>query len=252
MGKRILIIPDYHAHPEYDNTRAKYIGKHIHETAPDKVICLGDFADLPSLNRAATRQEGIKSLEGKRYQKDLDAARVAQDTLFDHGADNTNSPVMLLGNHEAFIDRMLGDDPRLEGRVSVADLEYEDYGWKVVPFKETYIYAGWAFCHFFSSGDMGRPIGGKSVAASLVRANHMSSVVGHNHRFDYHEEYRPDGKKIIGISAGCITHPRDIGDWNRQTAAGWWRGLITIDGAASGQCTGIEAVTLQKLEEMYK
>lgn len=256
MGKRILVIPDYHAHPDFDNKRAALIGKHIAERAPDRVICSGDFTDLPSLNRAASKSEGIRSLEGRRYQKDLEASYDANETLWNAYHENTSAPQppseMLLGNHEEFINRLLGEDPRLEGKVSVDDLCYEDYGWRVHPFKEAYIYAGWAFCHFFSSGDMGRPIGGANVAASLVRKLHMSAVVGHNHRFDFFEEVRPDGKKVTGISAGCIAHPRDIGLWNKQTAPSWFYGLIEIDGAASGQYTSITATTLAKLEEMYK
>jgi len=249
-GKKLLIIPDYHAHPDYDNKRAGWVGNLIAGTRPDLVVCLGDFADLPSLNATARKHSGYLRLEGSRIKRDLDSAKDAFDKLnkpFSSIRRYNPRLVMLLGNHENFIDRTASHDPKIEGFLTLDNLPYAKSKWRVVPFLTTYAYAGWAFSHFFASGVMGRPIGGKHVAASLVAKNHMSSVVGHNHLLDYHEETRPDGKKVIGISAGCLTHPDHVEDWNHQTAASWWRGVIMLDGVKCGGATGVSMITLDEL-----
>jgi 3',5'-cyclic AMP phosphodiesterase CpdA len=48
MSKVHLIIPDQHAHPEYLNKRADYVGQLIKDLKPDVVINLGDAADIAS------------------------------------------------------------------------------------------------------------------------------------------------------------------------------------------------------------
>lgn len=252
---RVLIIPDYHATPGFDNRRAGYIGNYIADNRPDVIVCLGDFADLPSLNEAARRGEGNRAFEGSRYAKDLAANEDALERLHNPFARRSGyNPrlVMLGGNHEHFIERAIDLSPRLEGTISLDDLGYEDYGWRVYPFLKTFCLGGWAFCHFFPSGNMGRPISGKHIASSLVAKNHMSSVVGHNHLLDWHEETRPDGRKVIGISAGCITHPEDVGMWNRQTARNWWRGVILLDGLKEGGYRSVERMGLDALKRRYK
>ncbi len=252
-GKSVLIIPDAHACPEHDNERFTWLGKYVDDVRPDSIICLGDFSDLGSINASAAKHEGAVAVEGKRLQKDLDATHDALDKFANPFARRRYSPRMhmLHGNHEDFISRVTDRDPRLKEVITLDMLEYSSYGWTEVPFKETYVYAGWAFNHFFSSGDMGRPIGGVNVAASLVRKNHMSSVVGHNHRFDWHEETRPDGKPVIGVSAGCYVHPNDIGKWSRQTAKTWWRGVVLLHGARGGGYSSFEAVGMDALKERY-
>ena len=45
----LLIIPDPHANPDYDNDRFKALGKFIMHEKPEVIVWLGDMADLPSL-----------------------------------------------------------------------------------------------------------------------------------------------------------------------------------------------------------
>ena len=75
----LLIIGDPHAHPDYDNSRFEKLGKFIVKAEPDAVICMGDFADMPSLS---TYDKGTKGFEGRRYKKDVDSILDAQDKLF--------------------------------------------------------------------------------------------------------------------------------------------------------------------------
>ena len=75
----LLIIGDPHAHPDYDNKRFTALGKYILKTKPDIIVCLGDFADMPSLS---SYDKGTKGFEGRRYKKDVNAVIDAQEKLF--------------------------------------------------------------------------------------------------------------------------------------------------------------------------
>lgn len=252
-GKSVLIIPDAHATPERDNKRFTWLGRYIDDVRPDTIVCLGDFADLASLNETAIRTTGPIALEGKRYRKDIEAVDDALDKLHSPWARRRYSPklYMLHGNHEYFIQRAINRDPRLEGTLCISDLGYSDYGWKEIPFLSPLFYAGFAFSHYFAAGVSGRAIGGKHIAGRLVAVNHMSSVVGHNHTYDFHQEARPDGSSVIGISAGCYVHPEDVEQWNIQTHKKWWGGVVLLRGARAGGFSCIERPGLVELKERY-
>ncbi len=154
-----LILPDPHAHPAYDNDRFIALGRFIARERPDTIVCIGDFADMPSLS---SYDRGKLSYEGRRYQDDCDAVLDAQNKMFSAMAAESNNGfqrehyrprlVITLGNHEDRITRAVQDDPGLEEKLSIRDLGYESFGWKVFPFMQPAIINGIAYCHYFASG----------------------------------------------------------------------------------------------------
>ena len=76
----ILIIPDPHASPDYDNKRFTALGNLIVDKQPHIVLCLGDMADMPSLS---SYDKGTKGFEGRRYKKDVASTIDAQVKLFE-------------------------------------------------------------------------------------------------------------------------------------------------------------------------
>jgi len=56
----LMIIPDAHAHPDYNNERFRAVGRLLMEEQPECVVCLGDLADLPSLS---SYDKGTKGFE---------------------------------------------------------------------------------------------------------------------------------------------------------------------------------------------
>ena len=75
----LLIIPDAHASPGYDNERFTAVGQFLMDERPEYVVCLGDWADLPSLS---SYDKGTRGFEGRRYSKDVKAVIDAQEKLF--------------------------------------------------------------------------------------------------------------------------------------------------------------------------
>ena len=179
----------------------KHTGNYIAEKRPNVIVCIGDFADMPSLSSYAI---GKADAEGQRYVADIKAARRAMETLLEPVRKVKNYKprmVLTLGNHEDRITREVEANPRLIGKISIDDLGYKDAGWEVVPFLKVIKIDGFEYVHYFTSGVMGRPV---SSAAALLRERHCSGVMGHVQLTDiaFHKK-----SGHIGIIAGCCyTH----------------------------------------------
>lgn len=153
-----LVLPDVQFKPGNDTAFLTAIGNYIVDKKPDTVVCIGDFADMPSLS---SYDVGKKSFEGRRYKADLEATHQGMEVLL-APLSNYNSKmrrtkhslylprlVLTLGNHENRINRVVENDPKLEGTISVEDLKYADFGWEVVPFLKPIIIDGIAYCFGF-------------------------------------------------------------------------------------------------------
>ena len=79
MTRDYLLIPDQHAHPDFNNNRADWLGKFILDRKPDVVVNMGDAADMPSLS---AYDKGKASFHGMNYQRDIEAHLDFQDRLW--------------------------------------------------------------------------------------------------------------------------------------------------------------------------
>lgn len=209
-----LVIPDTQVKPGVDTSHLEWIGKYIVDKQPEKIIQIGDFADMQSLS---SYDRGKKSFEGRRYKDDITSVHKAMDKLFaplvaynKKQREKKKAPyvprlILTLGNHEDRISRAVEDDPKLEGVISLEDLCYESWGWEVYPFLQPVNVDGVLYAHYFTSGVMGRPV---TSARALVKAKHTSAVMGHVQTTDiYMGDTRPDGTSIIGLFSGtCYLH----------------------------------------------
>lgn len=235
---RHFVIPDVQAKPGQDFDFLRKIGEYIVEKKPDKIICIGDFADMPSLS---SYDIGKKAFEGRRYTKDINAAKEAMDAflspLVEHNTRAKKNKEkqyrpelhLTLGNHEHRIDRAINSDPKLEGLISVNDLNYEVYGWRVYPFLDVVVIDGIAYSHYFVSGLMGRPA---TSANAQLNKTHMSCISGHQQGLQIATGKTGDGKLIHSIIAGsCYEHNEDY--LGRQ-GNNHWRGALMLNDVNDG------------------
>lgn len=247
-----LIIPDIQAKHGEDFTFLSRIGKYIVEKKPDVVVQLGDFVDMESLS---SYDAGKKSFEGRRYTKDVEAAREAMDSLleplrsFNERAKKNKEKqykprlVLCLGNHEERIERAVQNDPKLEGLIKYADLPYGD--WEVHDFLKPVFIDGVAYCHYFPSGVLGRPA---TTASALVSKQHMSCIAGHQQGKQVAYGKRPDGSTITCIIAGsCYEHDEGYLDFQSNKH---WRGVIMLHEVNEGTFDEM-FVSLKYLEKKY-
>lgn len=256
---KILVIPDVQAKPGVDFSFLRRIGCYLVEKKPDVVVCIGDWADLPSLS---SYDRGKKSFEGRRYKRDIEAAQFAMQALLgplheynamrrkNKKAEYRPRMVLTLGNHEARISRAVEDDPKLDGMLSLKDLAYEEYGWEVYPFLERVIIDGVAFAHYFTTGLMGRPA---STAQAQLRKANMSCVAGHQQGKQIAYATRADGKTITSIIAGsCYEHDEAyLGAQGNQH----YRGLLMLhevnDGAFDEMWVSLSYLNQRYPNERY-
>lgn len=213
---KILIIPDAQVRSDVDISHLYYAGMYAKDKKPDVIVCLGDFADMPSLS---SYDVGKKSFEGRQYTKDIEAARNAMETFLTpirieqerlrRNKDKSWNPrlVMTLGNHENRINRAVENDRKLEGLLRVEDLGYEEAGWEVYPFLEPVSINGVVFCHYFTSGVLGRPC---TTASALISKKHQSCIAGHQQGKQVAYGTRADGSTITSMILGSFyTHDED-------------------------------------------
>jgi hypothetical protein len=233
-----FILPDVQAKPGQDFTFLRKIGEYVIEKQPEKIICLGDFADMPSLS---SYDVGKKSFEGRRYTLDIQAATDAMEAFLapivnynfkaKKNKEKQYKPEMhlTLGNHEQRIERAINNDPKLDGLISYSDLDYEGWGWKVYPFLDVVVIDGIAYSHYFTSGLMGRPA---TSANAQLNKTHMSCISGHQQGLQIATGKTGEGKLIHSIIAGsCYEHDEDY--LGRQ-GNNHWRGALMLNDVNNG------------------
>lgn len=250
-----LVIPDCQIRPGDDITYLNNIGQYIVEKKPDVVVCLGDFADMPSLS---SYDVGKKAYEGRSYLKDIAATHDAMASLMDplvaynqrqaRNAKKQYHPRMVftLGNHENRINRAVNLDRKLDGLISTDDLCYTGFGWEVFPFLEVVVIDGIAYSHYFVTGVAGRAA---STAAAQFRKANMSAIAGHQQGLHINSGDRADGARLTSIIAGsCYEHDEDyLGPQGNRC----WRGILVLHEVNNGQFD-LMPVSLDYLSKKYQ
>lgn len=255
MSRTHFVMPDTQVKPGVPLDHLEYAGRWCAEKKPDVIIHIGDHADMPSLS---SYDVGKKSYEGRRYKDDIEAAkegmrrflapiRAEQMRLFQNKRKAWNPELhFFMGNHEHRIVRAIENDPKLEGTIGLDDLEYEQAGWIVHPFLEPAVIDGIAYCHYFTSGTMGRPI---SSARAMATKKHMSCVMGHVQSTEIDmSQKRGDGKFITGVFAGCFYQHDEayLGPQGNQVRHQCWMFYNVQDGQFD-----IHALPLSYLKKRY-
>jgi len=255
--KKHMVIPDCQVTPDTPTDHLEWIGKYMVEKKPDTVVCIGDFADMESLS---SYDIGKKAYEGRRYIKDINASKKAMDLLVNpmvsynekmkkqKGKQYKPDMHLTIGNHEFRIFRAVESDQKLDGFMSIDDLEYEKYGWTVHPFLEIFEADGINYSHFFANSGSGKAIGGESI---LYRINKIgfSFVMGHQQIYISGVKSLSNGKRIRGLVQGsCYLHDED---YRGPQSNNEWRGIFILHEVLDGDYSLME-VSLDFLCRRYE
>ncbi len=251
-----LIIPDSHACVDESNDRFDWIAEMALVNQPDVIIDIGDSADMRSLG---LYDVGKISGEGYRYRDDLDvyhdAARRIIDPITRYNNTHTKwkkktyKPriIKCRGNHEHRIVRAANETPAMYGTLKLEDLREEEIGFETFDFLKPCIVDNICYQHYFTSGIMGRPIGGVNHARNLVAKGMMSCAAGHSHMRDFFEDKDAAGRKIFGLVVGCYFEH----DPHYTTEADrFWRGLVYLRDVHEGQANP-EFVSIERVKQLY-
>ena len=208
-GLKIAILTDAQVMPGVKMDHLSWYGQYVADKKPDVIVCIGDFGDFPSLSKFG---RGERDFAEHRWAKDLAAFHEGMQLFLDPieaeiaRTAKTSDPwdpwkEFLEGNHESHIDRITQEFPILEGTIDKSDLCLEEYGWRVHPFLQPISIGGVAFCHYFPSGVMGRPI---TSAPQILSKLHMSAFAGHQQGREIAYARRADGGNLTAIISGSF------------------------------------------------
>lgn len=245
-GLHIAVLPDGQVRHGVPIDHWTWAGKYIAKKKPDVIVQIGDFTDMPCLS--SHEQKGSLRMEGLRYKKDVEASHRAQDNFFEPiRAVSGYSPkiYMTLGNHEDRITRAINLDPKLEGLISIDDLRYKENGFTVFPFLQPIAIGGVAFCHYFPSGVMGRPV---MTARQLLQKLHMSAFAGHQQGRDVAYSKRADGRDMTAIISGSFYQHAEA--YMSPFTNNHWRGMYMLHEVKDGSFDSM-AVSLAYLKRIF-
>lgn len=176
IGRMHMVIPDTQVRPGVSTDHLEWAGNYAAEKQPDVIVMIGDWYDMPSLS---SFDKGKLAFEGRRYIDDIKAGQRAMRRFIDALSKAKGYKprlVFTLGNHEHRIVRHVENNPEFAGKFGMGDLELRDFGWEVIDFLKPVLIDGIEYCHYFTSGVMGRPV---SSAATLLRERQRSCTQGH-------------------------------------------------------------------------
>lgn len=240
---RHLFIPDPQVHTGVDLSHLAALGNYIVDKQPEKIVCIGDFADMPSLS--VYERPGSKYFEGARYSNDIGSAKEGMDLLLGplrrYNAQQMRNKkaqykprlIMTLGNHEHRITRAVNADPvKLEGIIGLGDLPYED--WEVHPFLNIVEEDGVLYSHYFCNPDslMANPVGG--TIENKLKLIGSSFSMGHQQKRQYGTRYNAMGKEMHGLVAGAF-YMHDEEYLGPQKNRHYWRGVVMKNEVKDGE-----------------
>lgn len=247
-----IIIGDTHAHYQHHNDRADWLSRLISDVKPDVVVHMGDHADMPSLS---SYDKGKRSFHGKSYRKDIDVSLEFQERLWEPVKRQKKKlpyRVILEGNHEQRIERVLDLSPELTGTVDFKDLQFDSYYDEVIRYDGglpgIYQRDGILFAHFFPTGVSGRPIGGERPAHMLLAKNNISTIAAHSHTLDFATKRTVADRTLNGLVCGC--YQDYINDWSGPIGRFWQAGIAILKDVEDGNYD-FQWVNINRLRREY-
>jgi hypothetical protein len=219
LGRVHMVIPDVQAKPNVEHDHMEWVANYALEKRPDVIVQIGDWADMPSLS---LYDKGKRCYEGRRYVHDIDAANYSLERferqIEEYNRSHPENPynpqkVITWGNHENRIIRACELDSALDGKLSINDLDHQRRGWECHDFLEVVEIDGVEYSHYFTSGNMGRPV---ASAAALLRERQCSAIMGHVQHTDM--AFHKKTQNIAMFAGICYLHDETyLGPQGNQT-----------------------------------
>jgi hypothetical protein len=251
QNKTHLFIPDTQVRDGVDLSHLKALGKLVVKRKPDVIVFIGDHWDFPSLS-THTPSERI-AYEQKTYMKDLEAGIKAME-LFLAPLEKYNekqkankkkqyTPMLVFtcGNHEYRVDRLVEQQPVMEGLLPRCEDYLRDKGFLVIPYKQKTVIDGINYSHLCPQTSSA---GAVSRAHLIMQKRNSSWSVGHSQIFDYHVS--PHHPRLQCLILGAFyTHDEGY----KEGSNDHWRGCVFKHNVKDGTYDP-EFISIDRLLEM--
>lgn len=253
-NRRHLILPDTQIKLGVDTRHIDWAAQAIVDYRPDVIVMLGDWWDILSLNSHVA--PGSSELEGTRLIDDIRTGNEAWLRLIgpmeaeitrrfaSHKRRWTPERHFLFGNHEDRITRLIAEQPKYKGVISLDMLETP--GFERHNFLDIVEVDGIAYSHYFSNTHGSRPIGG-SIDNRLNKIG-KSFVQGHEQGLLYGIRQFPGKLTRHGLVAGSFyLHDES---YRGAQGNGEWRGIVVLNQVENGQYD-VMPLSMKYLEGRY-
>ena len=244
---RVAVLGDCHDDPHISKERFTWLGRFIVDMAPDRIVQIGDIADMESLSFHASNDTEAGRYK-PRFVADMDSLREAMD-LLTAPIEQANIKArrdITLGNHEHRIWRFEDSAPETSGLLQTQFASVlGNRGWTYHKYGKFLEIAGVDFVHIPLS-KMTKPLSKPAIARQATR----DCVFGHTHAESVVTIEKNNNQKIKLIDVGSAMPDGFIGGYARDTAtAPWWGAwLLTI---RNGRIEGHTATPMFELKRRY-
>ena len=198
--KTAVVLPDLHAPIHCERSLAAVL-RYVRDIWVDELVLLGDFLDFNSISFHNSGKPRL--VEGDFLGRDYAIGGLVLDEIIAAARNkNPNARIVLLeGNHEFRVTRLLDSMPQLAGVFEVpVGLELERRGVEWVP--------SWSEGKLHWLGKLACSHGqytNKYHAAKMVDVHGCPIVYGHCHDvMDFPKVFRGKDETIAGVSLGCL------------------------------------------------
>jgi predicted phosphodiesterase len=211
-----IILGDEHLdateveHPSYS-----LVKKFIKSQKPDFIVKLGDWLDMNYLS--SFDRDNLKHLEGRRLVSDFDLGKRDLDFL----QRNSKEVILLQGNHDERVDRLVSADPRWEGFVEYPKVfDLKERGIKYFPLlKQPFRRGKLNFIHGYWAG--------LYPARKHLDVYLGNVVMGHVHRFQTFSRVVPNfDTEVQCWTLGCLSDVQP--DYLKGQPMGWQHGFAIV------------------------
>lgn len=247
---RVLAIGDAHDSPSLpDKSRFKWMGRHAHETAPDYIVQIGDFATLDSLN-THDPNDTLRGQQKPSFLKDMESFQAAL-RAFEEGLDGAvGEKRVALGNHEDRALRFINRTPEVADMLDKALYgPLEDHGWSLSPFGAFTFIGDVGFTHA-PIGAHGKPYGGMHAENQISRDSIFDVVFGHTHKPLVKRFPKMNRQHLTVVNLGCCLPTGHVEEYARHSLTGWGYGVYDLR-IVNGRIEGAAWHSMDDLAERY-
>jgi hypothetical protein len=231
------MIPDTQLTPESDIRHIEAAGRYLAEMRPDKVIIIGDWWDLHSLN--TFDKAGSKGWEAKDLAADLECGNEAMASFLKAlRKPRGYSPEVIFteGNHEYRATRAAESPDAIKFRKYLDPntiFKVRQHKIKFQNFLDIVVIDGIMYSHYFHNPDskMTNPIGG-SIQNRLWKLG-GSFCAGHEQVAIHGQVYTALGHRRCGIVCGRF-YQEDMEYLGPQKAKQSWSGIYVLNDVKDG------------------
>lgn len=255
---KILVVGDAHVSTEENLNRFEYANALIMEKRPEVIVLMGDFITLNCLS--FWDKDKRKSMEGRRYQEEIENANKALDLMFKGLYDELMEArkkkkkryipdiIYLEGNHEDRLNRYLELDPTFDGQIGIIkDLKLIERGIRWIDYRDYYHFNGIGFTHIPHNAV--RPVSGKYHIFKAMDCSIQSVVYGHTHKLETACRHIP-GMQHLQQVLSCGGFFEEDEEYVNGMLTNYWKGLVLLNNYKEGRFD-IETYSLGRLRREY-